>query len=42
MAGYLLIGNISYGMWQNWWLAMAWLSAGFLAVMMTSEDAEDP
>ena len=29
---YLLIGNISYGMWQNWWLGVAWLNAGFLAV----------
>lgn len=32
VATYLLIGNISYGMWQNWWLALAWLNAGFLAL----------
>ena len=41
LASYLLIGNISYGMWQNWWLAIAWLSAGFLAVMMNREDGAD-
>ena len=38
LVSYLLIGNISYGMWQNWWLAIAWLNAGFLAMMA----AEDP
>ena len=37
MASYLLIGNISYGMWQNWWLAIAWLNAGFLAVMAAAD-----
>lgn len=43
LASYLLIGNISYGMWQNWWLAIAWLNAGFLAVNMISEGgADDP
>ena len=34
---YLLIGNLSYGMWQNWWLAVAWLNVGFMA-MLTSDD----
>lgn len=37
MASYLLIGNISYGMWQNWWLAIAWLSVGFLAMTAAAE-----
>lgn len=31
---YLVIGNISYGMWQNWWLGVAWLNAGFLAALL--------
>ena len=37
VASYLLIGNISYGMWQNWWLAIAWLNAGFLAVIVAAD-----
>ena len=35
---YLLIGNISYGMWQNWWLAIAWLIAGFLVALVPSDE----
>ena len=36
-ATYLVIGNLSYGMWQNWWLATAWLNVGFMA-MLTGDD----
>ena len=39
VATYLLIGNISYGMWQNWWLALAWLNAGFLALTAVRDGA---
>ena len=42
MAAYLLIGNISYGMWQNWWLAIAWLCLGFLAVTAAEEGGGNP
>jgi len=38
---YLLIGNISYGMWQNWWLAIAWLIAGFLGALAPSDVSPD-
>ena len=38
---YLLIGNISYGMWQNWWLAIAWLIAGFLGTLAPSDVSPD-
>lgn len=31
---YLVIGNISFGVWQNWWLALAWLNAGFIAALI--------
>jgi len=24
---YLVVGNISYGVWQSWWIANAWLTA---------------
>ena len=34
---YLLIGNLSFGMWQNWWLAIAWLCAGFLTLLVDPE-----
>ncbi len=26
-SAYLLIGNIGFGVWQNWWLAVAWMMA---------------
>ena len=42
VATYLLIGNISYGMWQNWWLVIAWLNAGFLAVMAVADGGAEP
>lgn len=41
VAAYLLIGNISYGMWQNWWLAIAWLNVGFFAVTADTDNAEE-
>ena len=41
VATYLLIGNISYGMWQNWWLVIAWLNAAFLAVMATPDGDDE-
>ncbi len=37
--GYLVIGNISYGVWQNWWLGLAWLNAGFLAALFSRRSA---
>lgn len=40
MISYLLIGNISYGMWQNWWLAIAWLNIAFFTVAWVCNDAE--
>lgn len=51
ISAYLVIANISYGVWQNWWLAVAWMmGAYFLAIMgpigesaATPRDAEgDP
>ncbi len=35
--GYLVIGGLSYGLWQNWWVAMAWLLAA-LAVGCVGPD----
>jgi hypothetical protein len=31
------IANISFGMWQAWWIAAIWLSAG-LMVLVTEMD----
>ena len=36
---YLAIGALSYGVWQNWWIAAGWLLAALIAGI--SEDAED-
>lgn len=27
IAGYTVVGNLSYGIWQSWWVATAWLAA---------------
>lgn len=33
VVSYLVIGNISFGAWQNWWLAVAWLAVGFFVAV---------
>ncbi|MFQ5785491.1 MAG: O-antigen ligase family protein [Alphaproteobacteria bacterium] len=42
VASYLVIGNISYGVWQNWWLALAWLAAAFVAALVPSQKRDAP
>jgi len=27
---YLIIGMLSFGVWQNWWVATGWLVAGLM------------
>ena len=39
---YLVIGNISYGAWQNWWLAIAWLGAALMIASVAGEGAVTP
>lgn len=39
---YLVIGNISFGIWQNWWLAVAWLGAGLITSLAASADRREP
>jgi len=39
---YLAIGNISYGAWQNWWLAIAWLGAALMIASVAGEGAAAP
>jgi O-antigen ligase len=34
---FLTIAMISFGIWQNWWLATIWLAAGFAAVPIREE-----
>ena len=29
-ASYLTVSSLSFGAWQSWWLATAWLTAGIL------------
>jgi len=29
-AGWLFVANVSYGMWQSWWIALAFLLAIFM------------
>jgi O-antigen ligase len=31
---YLAVAAVSYGMWQNWWMATAWALAALMAVVL--------
>jgi O-antigen ligase len=33
LASFLCVASISFGVWQNWWVATGWLSAGVLALV---------
>ena len=41
---WLLVAVMSFGIWQNWWLVIAWLAALITAIPMTREleDASSP
>ena len=38
-AGYLVIGSLSYGVWQNWWIAVAWVVAATACMLGRTETA---
>ncbi|MDP6352942.1 MAG: O-antigen ligase family protein [Alphaproteobacteria bacterium] len=39
----LMVSGLSYGAWQNWWLATLWLAAAIsLAIWRRDDDAEGP
>ncbi len=38
-AGYLVIGSLSYGVWQNWWVAVAWIVAATACMLGRTETA---
>lgn len=33
-SAYLAVAAVSYGMWQNWWVAMAWTLAALIAAVL--------
>jgi len=35
LSAYLVIANIAFGLWQNWWLAVAWLMAAICVATTT-------
>ncbi len=41
-ASFALIAALSYGMWQSWWLATAWLIAAYTVVLAGDRDAAPP
>ena len=43
-AGWLFVANVSYGMWQSWWIALAFLLAIFMkfALASTQRSVESP
>lgn len=36
---YIAVGSLSFGAWQNWWIALGWLTAALMS-MVTVERAE--
>jgi hypothetical protein len=32
------ISNLSFGMWQAWWIAIIWLSASLMLLVSRSEE----
>jgi exopolysaccharide production protein ExoQ len=39
VVSYLVVGNISFGAWQNWWLAISWLGLGFIVALVPRQSA---
>ena len=35
---YLAVSSLSFGAWQNWWLATAWLTAGIFVLARKSHE----
>ena len=33
LTAYLVIGGISFGVWQEWWVALGFLTVGCLAML---------
>ena len=33
--GYMTIGSLSFGAWQSWWLAVAWILAVIVGALMS-------
>jgi hypothetical protein len=40
MAAYLVIGGLSFGVWQEWWLALGALTAAVCAGLAAGRRAE--
>lgn len=40
VVSYLVVGNISFGAWQSWWLAIAWLGVGFVSALVPRQTVE--
>ena len=38
---YMIVGALSYGVWQNWWISAAWIMAG-LTWMSVRPAPENP
>lgn len=38
-AGWLFVANVSYGMWQSWWIALAFLLAVFMRLALASRES---
>ena len=34
---YVVVGSLSFGAWQNWWIALGWLSAALISMLASQE-----
>jgi O-antigen ligase len=39
---FAIIAAVSYGIWQNWWLAAGWLTAAYTVILAGDKDAAGP
>ena len=39
--GYITVGAVSFGVWQNWWIAMAWCLAALIGLATSVMPASD-
>ncbi|MEQ8194155.1 MAG: hypothetical protein RIB59_06675, partial [Rhodospirillales bacterium] len=42
MAAYMTVSSFSFGAWQNWWIATAWIAAGLLALARRATRGDTP
>ena len=42
LCAYLSVGAVSYGVWQSWWIATAWVLAAFVQIALPADQSRIP